>query len=112
METNNIRITKISNAIKKIISLTLMSDIRDPRLKNIMIDFVKLSNDLSLAKIYFSLHTTKNSLLVQKCDSLIVSKLLNKASGFFRKAITKNLFLRKYPIIRFYQDDSLYKIKK
>ena len=75
--------------------LLLKQETKDPRLKQVVITDVIVSPDMTSAKVFFSVDE----------DSLkIVMPLLNKASGFFRLSISKNLDLRHTPTLSFIYD--------
>ena len=52
---SSIRAQKISDFLKKEISLLISSEINDPRLKNINITAVKSSPDISQATVFYTL---------------------------------------------------------
>lgn len=97
---SNLRIERIGDEIQKICVALLATQIRDPRLHLISITGVKVSQDLSYAKIFFS---------SQKADfsPAEIAKVLEKAKGFFRTGIAKNLRLRIVPQLAFFYDHSL-----
>ena len=97
---NDISINSTVEAkIHRILSETIIHDIKDPRLKNISINEVRLSPDLSNAKIYCS------SFTLGKNDSTEIINLISKASGIFKKNIGKRVSLKKIPQLSFVFDD-------
>lgn len=106
------RSLRVADQIHKEVSKMFLFDINDPRFKQLNITSVKLSPDLSIAKIYFVTHDFDKSVL----------EALKKATGFIRKNLSKILSLRKMPEIFFYYDEVfekamnidkiLYKIKE
>jgi ribosome-binding factor A len=74
-------------------------EIADPRLQNLTITSIKVSDDLGHAKIYFTLLESTPELLRD------VMKGLKHASGFFRSHLAKVSQLRKVPTLAFYYDD-------
>ena len=77
---------RLEKKIQRIISHNLIHNIKDNRLKDISIDDIKLTKDLSSAKVFCSVLTS--DLPKKKLESL-----LTKASGFFKKEIGKALEL-------------------
>ena len=71
--------SRVESKIHRIISETIIHDIKDPRLKNVSINEVKLSTDLGHAKVYCS------SLNLTEDTSNEWMKLISKASGIFKK---------------------------
>ncbi len=76
-------------------------DISDPRLKGITIRSVKMSPDLQVAKIYYTVSTLLNS------SQQDVALALKRARGFIRHEIGKKLLIRYAPELIFYYDPSL-----
>ena len=74
---------RLEKKIQRIISHNLIHNIKDKRLKNISIDDVKLTKDLSSAKVFCSVITT--DLPKKKLESLLA-----KASGFLRKKLDRH----------------------
>lgn len=89
------RSLRVADQIHKEVSKMFLFEINDPRFKQINITSVKLSPDLSIAKIYFVTHDYDKSVL----------EALKKVSGFIRKNLSKTLSLRKLPEIFFYYDE-------
>ncbi len=75
--------------------LLLKQEIKDPRLKQVVITDVIVSRDLTSAKVFFSVDADSNKIVVS---------LLNKASGFFRLSLSKTLDLRHTPTLSFIYD--------
>ncbi len=91
--------SRVESKIHRIISETIIHDIKDPRLRNISVNDVKLSKDLSYAKIYCSFFILPND----KPNELI--NLISKASGIFKKNIGKRISLKKIPELNFIFDE-------
>lgn len=95
------RADRVSDLIRaEIANMLLREELRDPRIGNVTLTKVKLSDDLKNAKIYFSRMGT----LEEAKES---EEGLNKASGFVRHMLGQRLGMRYVPKVRFYYDDSL-----
>ncbi len=95
------RIERINSVIREEISNLLQEQVKDPRLGNfISITQVVTSPDLKHAKIYISFLGSPE----QKQEAL---DALTRATGFFRRELTKNLRLRRIPELSFHWDDSI-----
>ena len=92
------RSQRVSDSIKKEVASIFLFKVKDPRLRNITITNVVLSDDLSNAKIFYS---TINS----KDDETSVKKALDKSKGFIRTMLGKSLSLKKIPTISFFKDN-------
>jgi ribosome-binding factor A len=95
------RILQVSEQIREHIAMMLIrGELSDPRLKNITINSVKVSPDLQLAKVYYSVMGTD-------AERNAVDKGLKQASGFIRRSIGDSLKMRYTPSITFFYDESI-----
>ena len=90
--------------LTKIISNTLLFKIRDKNLQSVTITSVKLTNDLSLLKVYFT-HLGPES------DKKVLAAI-NRSSGFIKKQIAEAKMMRRIPEIIFYYDEIAEKAHK
>ena len=93
------RADRVSGQVQRALSELLHKRIRDPRLKETTISEVKMSPDLKLAKIYYTLPDRKEA----RADALAGFK---SASGFVKRTLARELGLRYMPDLKFYYDDS------
>ena len=89
---------RLEKKIQRIISHNLIHNIKDNRLKNVSIDDIKLTKDLSSAKVFCSV-------LKSDVPKKNLENLLTKASGFFKKEIGKSLKIKKIPALIFVIDN-------
>jgi len=91
-----IRIKRLESELFKLLSSTISFKLRDNNLTMVTVTGVKLSNDLSYLRIFFShFDNTKTE---------HVLKSLQKSSGFLKNEIAKAKFMRKIPEIIFEYD--------
>ena len=97
------RIDRISEDIKREL-ISLMRELKDPRVSGKMLTVVnvKVSNDLSYAKVYVSAMEGLDA-AKEAC------KGLDSAQGYLRRTLGNNLHLRKAPELSFVADDSIKK---
>ena len=91
---------RLGSQILRILNEKLQYEVRDPALKNVSFTSIELSKDLSVAKIYFS-HIKLN------IDPHLILKGLQRANGFLRTKISKNIDMRIVPELHFFHDDSI-----
>ncbi|MBI4357449.1 MAG: 30S ribosome-binding factor RbfA [Gammaproteobacteria bacterium] len=92
------RTIRIGELIRRELASILQKDFRDPRLGMVTFTNVKVSKDLSEAKIYFLVGGDRK-------DHTENTAVLNHAAGFLRGALAKRLFrLRLIPKLRFFYD--------
>ena len=92
-----LRLKRINDRIKEILSLVLLAKIDDPRLSGVMVTDVKVDRELDYANIYVSA-------LEGKSRTEVVLDALKHASGFLRYEISQEIDLRVTPRLRFFWD--------
>lgn len=80
--------------------LLLRGRLRDPGAKNVLISEVKLTDDLSQARIYLR---TLDEADARRRDRVVAA--FERAAGFLRKELAPKLKLRRVPELRFFWDD-------
>ena len=90
------RSDRIADLIIVEISQVLSQEVRDPRVQGITVLNVLLTPDMKKADIFISQSNSFNEM-----DSEEVKKGLEKAKGFIRSKLSKNLNLRRIPEIFF-----------
>jgi ribosome-binding factor A len=94
------RADKVSEAIKREVSVMLTQEVKDPRIHFVTVTTVEAADDLRHAKIFVSVlgdeATRKETMLG-----------LEKAKGFLRGELGRRLQLRYTPDIHFHLDKSL-----
>ena len=97
------RAEKVSDLLKKEISLIITNEIKDPRLQNINITAVKVTDDIGIATVFYSIIGES----IHKSDSKIDDKILKKFSGMIRSNLAKKIKIRRIPKILFRFDESI-----
>lgn len=97
------RSDKVSDLLKKEISTIITNHVKDPRLKNINITAVKVSDDIGIATVFFTVIGKS----INKSESNIDKRILDKLSGMIRSNLAKNIKIRRVPKINFRFDESI-----
>lgn len=99
---SNIRIKKVESLLQEEISrLILHKVIKDPRVSTMLsVTEVKISKDLSYAKVYISSFIDKKNV-----EEAV--EVLNKGSGFIQGILGRKLRLRTTPKITFFMDTAI-----
>ena len=97
---NQIKIKRIASDIQYNLSVICGLEAHDSLLKTITITGVEVTNDLSLAKVYF----TSTSELEHK---QIEKELNDDTSGYLRTELASKIDVRHTPKIRFVYDNSI-----
>ena len=69
----SLRPERIADYLKKEISNIILQKVRDPRLKSIVINHISVTQDISVAKVFYS---------VYKDETELNERILSKFSGF------------------------------
>ena len=99
----SLRSEKIADELRKEISLIINKETKDPRLQNINVTAVKVSDDIGIATVFYPLIGES----IIKDQSNIDPKVLKKFSGMIRSKLSKTMQIRRVPIINFRFDESI-----
>lgn len=95
------RLYRLQAEIQRIVSELLIEGLKDPRIDQMTsVSKVELSNDTSVATIYFSIYGSQKT----KEDTL---DALENAKGYIRSRLAKVLEIRQVPELRFKIDESV-----
>lgn len=97
------RAIRVADAIRNELAVLLLQRSGDPRLRDVLISRVTLSDDLRQARIYYSILCDR-----EKIDE--VRKALERATGFMRSHLAKTINLRFTPELRFWYDEGAEKV--
>ena len=100
---SSLRSEKVADVLRKEISLIINKETKDPRLQNINITAVKVSDDIGIATVFYTLIGES----VNKDESSIDNKILKKFSGMIRSKLSKTMQIRRVPVIHFRFDESI-----
>ena len=119
MSVMSARAQRVADQIQREIAALIQLEVNDPRIGMVSVTAVKVSRDLSYAKIYVTvLNSLADSGAVNsstlstpgQLDKLEIDenlKALNGATGYLRSLLAKRLTLRSVPKLRFYYDGSV-----
>ena len=94
------RIERINAMIKREISVMIQGEIKDPRLAFVTITTVKVSKDLSHARVNFSVLGTEDQVKQAQAG-------LDSARGYIRRLIGQRVRIRHIPEVEFFHDKSI-----
>lgn len=94
------RAVRVGDQILREIALLLLKRVKDPRIQGVTITGIRLSNNLKLAKVYYSVIGEKNQIERAQAG-------LDSAKGFIKREIGLRMELRYIPEILFLHDPSL-----
>ncbi len=94
---SKVRMERIEDRFKQVISELLLREINDPRLRQVFITDVKVDREFSFADIYVSA-------IEGAARSEEILSGLNSASGYLRRELAARVDLRSMPRLRFHWD--------
>ena len=96
------RILKAGEAIREVVSMAILTEIRDPRVKNVTVLGVEVAPDMREAKVVVSIMGNKT----QQATSL---RGLQNSAGFLQAKIADRIDTRYTPKLKFVLDDGIKK---
>ena len=93
------RSRRIEDQIQRLLSDIIRNDVRDPRLSRAIITAVRVSRDLSVAWVYYSV-------LQVDGETESLDEAFQSAAGFMRSRLAKDLTVRRVPELRFELDET------
>jgi ribosome-binding factor A len=96
------RVQKVAEAIRQVVSMAILTEIKDPRVQDVTVTFVEVSADLKIAKVHVSVMGD------EKHQNLSLRGLQNSA-GFLQSKLARELELRYTPKITFLLDQGVKK---
>jgi len=91
------RLLKAAEAIREVVSMAILTELRDPRVKNVTVVSVDVAPDMKSAKVNISIMGD------EKQQALTLSGLQN-AAGFLQKKIADRIETRYIPKLTFVID--------
>ncbi len=96
------RLLKAGEAIREVVSMAILTELRDPRVKNVTVLGVEVAPDMREAKVIISIMGNKT----QQSTSL---KGLQNSAGFLQSRIADRIDTRYTPRLTFVLDDGIKK---
>lgn len=94
------RVLKVASAIREVVSMAILTEMKDPRINHVTVTFVEVAPDLRTAKINVSIMGTTS----QQNTALVG---LQHAAGFLQQKIARRIETRYTPRITFVLDQGV-----
>ena len=96
------RVLKAAEAIREVVSMAILTDLRDPRIEDVTVTYVEVSPDMRLAKVHVSImgDDRKQKLCLHGLQS---------SAGYLQSKISDRIDTRYTPRIRFELDEGVKK---
>ena len=97
---SNRRVLKAAQAIREVVSMAILTDLKDPRVSDVTVTFVEVSADMRLAKVHVSVmgDDTKQNLCLRG---------LQNSAGYLQSKVGKRIDTRYTPKIEFKLDKGM-----
>ncbi len=94
------RIERIAEQLREEVSQILATDVADPGVGLVTVSRVKVSPDLSLARVYWTI-------IGDAAEKKRTTKALQRAAPFVRHILATRMALRRVPEVAFHYDEGL-----
>lgn len=91
------RVLKVASAIREVVSMSILTELKDPRIHDVTVTYVEVSPDLRHAKVHVSVMGTETQ------QNLAVNALQH-AAGFLQQRIGRRVQTRYTPRLKFVLD--------
>ncbi len=91
---------RLEKIIERELGTIILTEVKDERIKFVTITNVNLTNDLSIATVFYTVFGNQGQIENS-------SKVLNEAKGYIRSLLSKRIQIRKVPELIFKYDVSL-----
>jgi ribosome-binding factor A len=95
------RTERVADQVKELVSQLLSFDVKDPGVGLVTVTHVKVTGDLSLATVYYTLMDDGPR------ERRETAKALERASPYLRRRVAEDLNLRRATDLRFHYDEHL-----
>jgi ribosome-binding factor A len=100
MSEPSVRMRKVNEALKEVLSKAIAEDLKDPRVGFVTITGVDATSDLRHAKVYVSVFG-------KQAEKQATLKGLRSALGYLQGVINTELHLKRTPTLDFIYDESI-----
>ena len=91
------RVQKAAQAIREVVSMAILADLKDPRIQGVTVTYVEVSADMRVAKVHVSI-------MGDDAAQKLCLHGLRSAAGFMQQKIAKRIDTRYTPRLRFELD--------
>jgi ribosome-binding factor A len=96
------RMEKVAEAIRQVVSMAILVEIKDPRVRDVTVTYVEVSPDLRVAKVHVSV-------MGDETHQNLTLRGLQSAAGFLQAKLARELELRYTPKVTFLLDQGVKK---
>ena len=93
-----VKLERYNNVFMEELNIIFGTEVKNEVLKSVVVTSVKITNELSFAKVYYTCFNE---------DKKLVSKELRESEGYLRTMLAKRIDMRHTPELNFVYDESL-----
>jgi ribosome-binding factor A len=94
------RVLKAAEAVREVVAMAILTELRDPRIADVTVTFVEVSTDMRQAKVHVSVMGDEEK---QK----LCLRALRNSAGFLQQKLGKRLDTRYTPRLQFVLDQGI-----
>ena len=94
------RVLKAAEAIREVVSMAILVDLRDPRIQDVTVTFVEVSGDMRLAKVHVSV-------MGDEAKQQLSLHGLQNSAGFLQQKVSERIDTRYTPKLKFVLDQGI-----
>ena len=94
------RLLKAAEAIREVVSMSILTELRDPRIRDVTVTYVEVSPDMRYAKVHVSV-------MGDEAQQKLSLRGLQNASGFLQQKIARRIDTRYTPRLSFLLDQGV-----
>ena len=94
------RVEKAAEAIREVVSMAILAELKDPRVRDVTVTYVEVSPDLRHAKVHVSV-------MGDETRQKLSLRGLQNAAGFLQAKIAKGIDIRYTPKLSFLLDQGV-----
>lgn len=95
------RVLKVAEAIREVVAMAILTDLRDPRIENVTVTFVEVSRDLRHGKVHVSI------MMDDEAKQRRCLNALQNAAGYLQQKVANRVDLRYTPVLKFTLDQGV-----
>jgi ribosome-binding factor A len=96
------RVLKAAEAIREVVSMAILTDLRDPRIEGVTVTYVEVSPDMRQAKVHVSI-------MGDETHQKLCLHGLRSSAGYLQNKIAERIDTRYTPRLQFHLDEGVKK---
>jgi ribosome-binding factor A len=96
------RVLKAAEAIREVVSMAILTDLRDPRIAGVTVTYVEVSPDMRQAKVHVSI-------MGDEAQQRLCLHGLRNSAGYLQSKISERIDTRYTPRLQFHLDQGVKK---